>query len=532
VLYSDAGVLTAQTRAERLAASAAVLMQLGYTDGRLLRLCAPASEEWLWALWTALWLDAPIELVDPHSGAERAAANDALEVDPHELAARASRHAALGRVGAPPAPWELQRTRAILSTSGSTGEPKRVPLTNEAMLFAALGGAVRLGHHLDDVWLCVLPPWQVGGLSIVVRAAILGTAVAWGVPYAPGQVWRALRAWPVTQLSLVPAMLRQVLDEVPEPFPPALRWALVGGGSCDAALLERAAARGLVVLPTWGMTESAAQVATPAPDATIVGPGVGPPLPFVDVVAKDDRLCLQGPQVSGRIATSDLGHLDHRGWVVVTGRADRQFKSGGKLVSPDVTERALVAVPGVVEAVAFSWPSSRWGAVLAVYVAADDTATTPLRAWAQAHLPAHQRPRVWIHGAPHRAAVAKVQEAQRDSLRRLAQTAFHKALNERGVAVDGSEGLEVHEGVLVLHGAELQTVRSLHPEAQGEPLAVELDERGDHDHSVSEPGRSPKSGFGAHEGAAHAALRRFGEPVWVFLTEHGLPRVVGPLEEP
>ena len=67
----------------------------------------------------------------------------------------------------------------------------------------------------------------------------------------------------ITLVSLVPTMLARLLDAGLE-RPPALRWALLGGGPIPPALLERAERAGVPVAPTYGMTEACSQIATSA----------------------------------------------------------------------------------------------------------------------------------------------------------------------------------------------------------------------------------------------------------------------------
>src|SRR5205814_1991546 len=94
------------------------------------------------------------------------------------------------------------------------------------------------------------------------------------------------RAQRITLVSLVPTMLARLLD-AGLTQPPALRWALLGGGPISPALLARSAEAGIPVAPTYGMTEACSQIAT-----------FGWPLADVELKLSDQEILVRGPIVS------------------------------------------------------------------------------------------------------------------------------------------------------------------------------------------------------------------------------------------
>src|SRR6185437_14424968 len=142
--------------------------------------------------------------------------------------------------GASPAAIELDRTAAIMHTSGTTSDPRPVPLTYANWLANALGSAVALGLDRDERWLCPMPLVHVGGLSILLRSAIYATTVVLHGRFDTDTVLEALMSVEqrITLVSLVPTMLSRLLDAGLHE-PPTLRWALLGGGPIAPALLER-----------------------------------------------------------------------------------------------------------------------------------------------------------------------------------------------------------------------------------------------------------------------------------------------------
>lgn len=141
--------------------------------------------------------------------------------------------------------------------------------------------------QLDDRWLLCLPLYHVGGLSVVIRSAIYGTAVVLQNGFDVSMVCDALEHQAVTLVSLVPTQLYRLLDTLPSSLP-HLRLILLGGAAATPDLLTRAAH--LPVATTYGLTEACSQVATALPDAATVKPGtVGKPLPGISIQVVDDQ---------------------------------------------------------------------------------------------------------------------------------------------------------------------------------------------------------------------------------------------------
>ena len=260
-------------------------------------------------------------------------------------------------------------------TSGSTGRPRAVAHSLETLTAAAEGARTRVAFGPGDRWAATLPLHHVGGLALLFRALVGGGAIA----FAP--TWReALLMRGITHASVVSAQLESVV--------PGLRAVLVGGGPTAAPTLGRALDRGIPALATYGSTELGSQIATVVPPMRREDLGsCGPPLPHVEVAIVDDAIRVRGASLAlgiwngrelrplagpdGFYDTGDLGRLDERG-LYVTGRRDLMFVSGGEKVSPEVIERALLALPAVREAVVVPVQHERWGARPVAWVDADD----------------------------------------------------------------------------------------------------------------------------------------------------------------
>ena len=282
-----------------------------------------------------------------------------------------------------PARHDLDATAAVIHTSGTSSAPKPIELTYGNLLWSALGSAVALGLDADERWLCALPLSHVGGLSILVRSAIYATTALVHERFETERVLRALREDDVTLVSLVATTLARLLDAGLE-RPPALRCALTGGGPVPAALVERARAADVPVSMTYGLTESCSQVTT-TPVAAIAGGDLdaGPPLFCTSVrCAGDGEVLVAGPTVAPAslaadawLHTGDLGALDERGRLSVTGRKADTIVSGGENGAPSEVEAVLEAHPAVLEAAVVGLPDEQWGeAVTAIVVAREGAA--------------------------------------------------------------------------------------------------------------------------------------------------------------
>jgi O-succinylbenzoic acid--CoA ligase len=286
---------------------------------------------------------------------------------------------------------DLDAPAIVVHTSGTSGRPKRVELTYGNWLWSALGSAVALGLDPEERWLCALPLTHVGGLSIVLRSAIYATTAIVHERFDTERVLAALmdRGGP-TIVSLVPTTLQRLLDAGLRD-PPALRWALLGGAPSSTALQGRAAAAGVRVAPTYGLTEACSQVTT-----------LGAPLFCTRVrLAPDKEILVSGPTIAGwvgsnrpRLATGDLGEWSSDGALGVVGRKADTIISGGENVAPAEVEAVLEAHPDVVEAAVHGRPDPQWGeAVVATVVAEDGVDEEELRAWCGARLASYKVPK-------------------------------------------------------------------------------------------------------------------------------------------
>lgn len=243
-----------------------------------------------------------------------------------------------------------------LATSGTRGSLKIVALSRSALEASARAVNARLGATSDDVWINPLPLFHVGGLGILVRAAVSGARWELFETWDPSAF--AEQASGATLTSLVPAQVHDLV-RADVPAPRSLRAAVVGGGALGEDLRVAAARLGWPLLPSYGLTEACSQVATAAPGSA--ASAWLPLLPHIEARrSADSVLELRGPsslsgwmifgaegaarwedpKFEGWLRTSDRAELRGR-LVRVLGRVDDLVKIRGELVDLGTLERSL-----------------------------------------------------------------------------------------------------------------------------------------------------------------------------------------------
>jgi O-succinylbenzoic acid--CoA ligase len=291
---------------------------------------------------------------------------------------------------------------SVIYTSGTTGRPSAVSLTHRNHTAGALASAWNLGVHPDDRWLCVLPLFHVGGLAILLRSAIYGTTAVIHEGFDPELVKRAFEQGEVTLASLVPTMLRRLVDTGLERAP-ALRAVLLGGGPVPRDLLEWSAEHDFPALQTYGMTQTSSQIATlTAHEAVRRSGSAGKPLLGVELRTSDEgEILARGPMVSpgaldsqdGWLHTGDRGRLDEDGYLWVEGRLKDVIVTGGENVACAEVERTLEEHPAVVEAAVVGLPDAEWGEVVTAFVVLNGGTEDDLIAHCRERLAGYKVPR-------------------------------------------------------------------------------------------------------------------------------------------
>ena len=272
----------------------------------------------------------------------------------------------------------------VVATSGSTGAPKGVVLTHDAIAASAEATSRRLDVTTDDHWLACLPLSHVGGLSVVTRALHSGTRLTVLPGFDADAVSQVSERVGATLVSLVATALRRI--------DPAIFRTIVLGGSRPPA------DRPPNTVATYGMTET--------------GSGVvydGVPLDGVEVRIDDGaEVWLRGPMLmrcyrdgsspfdaDGWLPTGDLGRWLDDGRLHVDGRRGDLIITGGENVWPEAVEAILTSHPAVADAMVHGVDDDEWGQLVEAVIVPRGTAPTleTIRAYVKESHPAFLAPR-------------------------------------------------------------------------------------------------------------------------------------------
>lgn len=313
-------------------------------------------------------------------------------------------------------------TSKVTFTSGTTGAPKGVCLSREAMETVAESLASASAASADDRHLCLLPlatlleniggiyvPLLAGATICLPRLASVGLAGSSGLDV--GRLIAALGDWQASTAIMVPQMLQAMVAAAQSGvrLPRGLRYLAVGGAPVSSQLLENAKALGLPIYEGYGLSECASVVAVNRPGESRSG-SVGKLLPHVRIDFAEDGEILVGaahwlgylgdraqPWAGDLFATGDLGYLDEEGYLFITGRKKNIFiTSFGRNVAPEWVEGELLAQAGIAQAAIFGEARPFNSAVIVAQRGTPPAAIDAALRQANRLLPDYAQVRAWV----------------------------------------------------------------------------------------------------------------------------------------
>ena len=298
-------------------------------------------------------------------------------------------------------------------TSGSSGSPKAVLHRVGNHLASARGSASFIPVDQNSGWLLSLPLFHIGGYAIPFRVFMAGGRVI--LDDDPQTLPARLEQQSITHLSLVPTQLWRLLKVGFSPKRTQLRELLLGGAAIPAPLVAKMTSLGLTPKVSYGLSEMASQVCTGIPTA----PGVvGRPLLNREVRVVEGEIQVRGETLfcgylnngeidpalndEGWFATRDKGHFTTEGALVVEGRLDNGFISGGENIQPEAIEQRLVDHPGVAQALVVPVPHPEWGERPVAFIDWHGEAVSEqaLSTWVREALPGFMVPDAWLAWPP------------------------------------------------------------------------------------------------------------------------------------
>ncbi|KAA3619266.1 MAG: o-succinylbenzoate--CoA ligase [Calditrichaeota bacterium] len=272
----------------------------------------------------------------------------------------------------------FKKPASIIFTSGSASQPKAAVHSYENHFYSALGSQTNIPVTENDRWLLSLPLYHIGGLAISFRTFLAGGAIV--IPANRDSILQNIAKFKITHISLVAAQLHRLLQQ--ENAVPVLKKCkaiLLGGSAISPALLTKAQQADLPMHCSYGSTEMSSQITATAAAAREnelktsgrVLPGREVKIsPENDIYVRGETRFL-GYLENGKLAlpfdregyfhTGDLGYFDAQKNLVVTGRKDNMFISGGENIQPEEIEKALVEIEGVAAAIVVAVPHAEFG---------------------------------------------------------------------------------------------------------------------------------------------------------------------------
>jgi acyl-CoA synthetase (AMP-forming)/AMP-acid ligase II len=311
----------------------------------------------------------------------------------------------------------MEDVATILHTSGTTGLPKPVPMTQRMLAQRVVVNSALLRLDSLSRYASASPYHHIAGWGNVAVALGAGATIV-PLPRFSVAEWLELGPLGVTHVLLVPTMIHMLLERKALRIG-SLRVLQYGAAPMPPDTLRSAMAElpGVAFVDIYGQTEGSPISCLTADDHLLAAAGdeyllasAGRPVPGVELrIAESDgdgvgELLARGPHLfrydaDGWQHTGDLGRLDDDGYLYIAGRKGDMIIRGGENVYPLEVEHVLAEHPGVADAAVVGVPEPRLGETVMAYIVPADGAAPPdpdtLRAFARQRLAGFKVPALW-----------------------------------------------------------------------------------------------------------------------------------------
>jgi long-subunit acyl-CoA synthetase (AMP-forming) len=262
------------------------------------------------------------------------------------------------------------KTAKVTFTSGTTGDPKGVCLSQQGMEQVAVSLVGVLGAEMAKRHMSILP------LAVLLEnvAGVYATLIAGGTVYLPSletigfenpfqpefhKLAAYLKRNEITTAIVVPELLRGLLAVQPDL--PQLEFMAVGGSKISPLLIAAARQAGLPVYEGYGLSECASVVSLNTPENDQPG-SVGKLLPHIELQVQEGEIMVKnsaflgylGERHSGEYSTGDLGQVDRDGFLRIDGRKKNTLiTSFGRNISPEWVESLLLSQPEILQVIVY-----------------------------------------------------------------------------------------------------------------------------------------------------------------------------------
>ncbi|HEX3011816.1 MAG TPA: fatty acid--CoA ligase family protein, partial [Syntrophomonadaceae bacterium] len=289
----------------------------------------------------------------------------------------------------------------LLYSSGTTGEPKGILLSNRAQL-SQCKNFNRMGYiQGDDVMLLMLPMFHTNPLCVFTYPmSYAGQALCIRKKYSPNDFWPTVMKYDITIIMGVPTMFDYILNKadpkIVDPSKVKIRYAFTGGAPLSLATRHSFKEMyNIDFLVGYGLTEGCGGNATePALGHYKEGScGMAHPEEKIEIMDEEDNIlpnnvdgeiCIKGDCVmmgylnkpeqfaevmrGGYLHTGDIGHFDDEGYLYVTDRKGDMIVRGGENIYPRQIEMVLEEHPMVAEVAVVGVPDMCLGERVKAYI--------------------------------------------------------------------------------------------------------------------------------------------------------------------
>ena len=284
-------------------------------------------------------------------------------------------------------------------SSGTTGRPKGPRLRHSQFMARYRVFCINLGFHSQDRFLSATPLYFGGGRTFPLAMLYMGgTVFMLPPPYEPQELCEAVERHQITNLFLVPTLIRRLMTLPDEKLAPLKGMRLLVSSGSALHPDERREIRKRVCpsfIEYYSSTEGGGVSFLTPEDADEFGDSVGRPVFGVEVQCVDEshrplppgevgRIRYRGPAVAegfwndaeatresfreGWWYPGDLGMMDPHGYLYLKGRAKDMIIRGGVNIYPAEIEAVLQAHPGVADVSVVGWPSREFNEEVAAFV--------------------------------------------------------------------------------------------------------------------------------------------------------------------
>ncbi|XP_024386673.1 2-succinylbenzoate--CoA ligase, chloroplastic/peroxisomal isoform X3 [Physcomitrium patens] len=315
--------------------------------------------------------------------------------------------------------WAPDSIALICFTSGTTGSPKGVAISHNALVVQSLAKIAVIGYNSSDVYLHISPLCHIGGISSALANVMVGASHVILPKFHAAAVFDAIRNHDVTSMIIVPAMLADLVatsaSSIGRHSFTSIRTLLNGAGGIPALLLDstRLLFPNAELFSAYGMTEACSSMSfipVDEQDSTgqLGGVCVGKAAPHVElrigqpvteqksidshensspesVLFREGQVFTRGPHVmeyywglpsetanvlsaDGWLATGDVGWMDEAGRLWLLGRSKDVIKSGGENVYASEVENVLMKHPGMLSVAVVGIPDERLTEMVVAFV--------------------------------------------------------------------------------------------------------------------------------------------------------------------